>query len=55
MGWAGMGLIIVSGITATVLRERRVPNAPGRRALSGDTSVRIGVFDNGQTSCNAAQ
>ena len=28
MGWAGMGLIIVSGITATVLRTRTVPNAP---------------------------
>jgi S-adenosylmethionine uptake transporter len=28
IGWAGMGLIIVSGITATVLRERAVPNAP---------------------------
>ena len=28
IGWAGMGLIIVSGITATILRERAVPNAP---------------------------
>ncbi len=28
MGWAGMGLIIASGITATVLRSRAVPNAP---------------------------
>ncbi len=28
IGWAGMGLIIASGITATVLRERAVPNAP---------------------------
>jgi S-adenosylmethionine uptake transporter len=28
MGWAGMGLIIVSGITATVLRARAVPHAP---------------------------
>lgn len=28
MGWAGMGLIIVSGIAATVLRSRAVPNAP---------------------------
>ena len=28
MGWLGMGLIIVSGITATVLRTRTVPNAP---------------------------
>jgi S-adenosylmethionine uptake transporter len=28
MGWLGMGLIIVSGITATVLRDRAVPNAP---------------------------
>jgi S-adenosylmethionine uptake transporter len=28
MGWLGMGLIIVSGIVATVLRDRAVPNAP---------------------------
>lgn len=28
MGWLGMALIIVSGITATVLRTRTVPNAP---------------------------
>lgn len=28
MGWAGMALIIGSGITATVLRARAVPNAP---------------------------
>ncbi|MEZ5700767.1 MAG: DMT family transporter [Burkholderiaceae bacterium] len=28
IGWAGMALIIVSGITATILRERAVPNAP---------------------------
>ena len=28
MGWLGMALIIVSGITATVLRDRAVPNAP---------------------------
>ncbi len=28
IGWLGMGLIIVSGITATVLRTRAVPNAP---------------------------
>ena len=28
MGWLGMGLIIVSGVTATVLRSRAVPNAP---------------------------
>ncbi|MBT9466329.1 DMT family transporter [Hydrogenophaga sp.] len=28
VGWLGMGLIIVSGITATVLRTRAVPNAP---------------------------
>ena len=27
-GWAGMGLIIVSAIAATVLRARAVPNAP---------------------------
>ncbi|MEW6480905.1 MAG: DMT family transporter [Pseudomonadota bacterium] len=29
IGWLGMGLIIVSGITATVLRSRAVPTAPG--------------------------
>jgi S-adenosylmethionine uptake transporter len=28
MGWLGMALIIVSGIVATVLRDRAVPNAP---------------------------
>lgn len=28
IGWLGMGLIIVSGITATALRTRAVPNAP---------------------------
>lgn len=28
MGWLGMGLIIASGITATVLRARAVPHAP---------------------------
>lgn len=28
MGWLGMGLIIASGITATVLRDRAVPNGP---------------------------
>ncbi|MDP3834428.1 MAG: DMT family transporter [Hydrogenophaga sp.] len=28
IGWLGMALIIVSGITATVLRTRAVPNAP---------------------------
>ena len=28
IGWLGMGLIIVSGITATMLRNRAVPNAP---------------------------
>lgn len=28
MGWLGMALIIASGITATVLRSRAVPNAP---------------------------
>ncbi|MGI9217915.1 MAG: DMT family transporter [Hydrogenophaga sp.] len=28
MGWLGMGLIIASGITATWLRSRAVPNAP---------------------------
>jgi S-adenosylmethionine uptake transporter len=29
IGWLGMGLIIISGITATVLRARAVPSAPG--------------------------
>jgi S-adenosylmethionine uptake transporter len=28
MGWLGMALIIVSGITATVLRARAIPNSP---------------------------
>ncbi|MGM9426740.1 DMT family transporter [Hydrogenophaga sp. MI9] len=28
IGWLGMGLIIASGITATVLREHAVPHAP---------------------------
>jgi len=28
IGWLGMGLIIVSGITATALRTRAIPNAP---------------------------
>ncbi|MDZ4359725.1 MAG: EamA/RhaT family transporter, partial [Variovorax sp.] len=28
MGWLGMGLIVVSGITATALRARAIPNAP---------------------------
>lgn len=28
IGWLGMALIVVSGITATVLRARAVPNAP---------------------------
>lgn len=28
IGWVGMALIIVSGIAATALRERAVPNAP---------------------------
>ena len=28
LGWAGMGLIIVSAIAATVLRARAAPNAP---------------------------
>ena len=28
MGWAGMGLIIASGITATALRNRTLPQAP---------------------------
>jgi S-adenosylmethionine uptake transporter len=29
IGWLGMGLIVVSGIAATVLRARAVPQAPG--------------------------
>jgi len=29
IGWAGMALIIASGIAATVLRARAAPNAPG--------------------------
>jgi len=28
LGWAGMALIIVSAIAATVLRARAAPNAP---------------------------
>jgi drug/metabolite transporter (DMT)-like permease len=28
-GWLGMGLIVASGIAATVLRTRAAPNAPG--------------------------
>lgn len=28
MGWAGMALIVASGIAATVLRQRTVPKAP---------------------------
>jgi S-adenosylmethionine uptake transporter len=28
MGWAGMGLIIASGIAATVLRNNTLPQAP---------------------------
>ncbi|RYF75372.1 MAG: DMT family transporter [Comamonadaceae bacterium] len=28
MGWTGMGLIIASGVAATVLRQRTVPKAP---------------------------
>jgi S-adenosylmethionine uptake transporter len=28
MGWAGMALIVASGIAATVLRARAAPNAP---------------------------
>ena len=28
LGWAGMGLIVLSGLTATVLRTRAVPNTP---------------------------
>jgi S-adenosylmethionine uptake transporter len=28
VGWAGMALIIVSGIAATILREREVPDSP---------------------------
>ena len=29
IGWLGMGLIVISGIAATVLRARAVPQAPG--------------------------
>jgi S-adenosylmethionine uptake transporter len=29
IGWAGMGLIVASGIAATVLRTRAAPDAPG--------------------------
>jgi S-adenosylmethionine uptake transporter len=28
MGWLGMGLIIVSGIASTILRNRALPRAP---------------------------
>lgn len=28
LGWAGMGLIVLSGLAATVLRKRALPNAP---------------------------
>jgi S-adenosylmethionine uptake transporter len=28
MGWAGMGLIVLSGIAATVLRTRAMPDTP---------------------------
>jgi S-adenosylmethionine uptake transporter len=28
IGWLGMGLIVVSGIAATALRARALPNAP---------------------------
>jgi S-adenosylmethionine uptake transporter len=28
MGWAGMGIIVASGIAATVLRARALPNPP---------------------------
>jgi S-adenosylmethionine uptake transporter len=28
MGWAGMALIMASGIAATALRSRSLPNAP---------------------------
>jgi S-adenosylmethionine uptake transporter len=28
-GWAGMGLIVASGIAATVLRSKEAPDAPG--------------------------
>ena len=28
-GWAGMALIVASGIAATVLRQRSLPKAPG--------------------------
>ena len=33
IGWAGMGLIIASGVAATVLRSRALPDTAGRRAL----------------------
>jgi S-adenosylmethionine uptake transporter len=29
VGWAGMALIVASGIAATVLRARAAPDAPG--------------------------
>jgi S-adenosylmethionine uptake transporter len=28
LGWAGMSLIVLSGLAATVLRKRALPNAP---------------------------
>ncbi|RYF32772.1 MAG: EamA/RhaT family transporter, partial [Comamonadaceae bacterium] len=28
MGWAGMALIVASGIAGTILRQRTVPKAP---------------------------
>jgi S-adenosylmethionine uptake transporter len=28
LGWAGMALIVASGIVATLLRARAAPNAP---------------------------
>ena len=28
VGWAGMSLIVISGLTATVLRSRAMPDTP---------------------------
>jgi S-adenosylmethionine uptake transporter len=39
IGWAGMALIMASGIAATVLRARAAPNAPGRRTLKESRPV----------------
>jgi S-adenosylmethionine uptake transporter len=29
MGWAGMAVIVASGLAATVLRTRALPDTPG--------------------------